>query len=510
MKSIFQYYKGVLFYLILSVGLFSCGSDDEVTVTPPDPPTITSIDPTSGPVGATITIAGTNFGTTTSDISVSFNGTSAVVTASTETSITTSVPDEATTGTIGVTIGATVVQGGPTFTVTLSPAPTITSYDPSSAEIGTTVTITGANFSTTPADNVVSFNGAIATITSSTDTELITTVPAGATTGTITITIDGQSGFGPEFTVIVPSAPVFTTVIASGVTVKLTKVQFVSANTAYIAGDDGTILKSTDAGATWTDLTANTEETSDFESLFFIDANTGWAIGDDGIVTKTTDGGSTWTSQTDNTGTTSTLRTIYFLDANNGYAGGSDGILIHTTDGGATWTTQTTGLETAGDRVYDLYFWNATNGIAVAGGGHVITTSDGGTTWALQADVNGVQESWKSVQFADANNGWINGSDGLIYKTINGGASWSAQTSPSDADFNGLTLIDNQTLVGVGDHNGAGDITSFVARTSDGGTTWDRIDHGLITVEADIELNGVASFDGSVIIAVGGDGIILK
>ncbi len=72
-----------------------------------------------------------------------------------------------------------------------SPAtPTITSFSPSSGAVGTTVTITGTNFSTTPENNLVRFGGGIfATVISSTATSITTTVPAGATNGTISVII---------------------------------------------------------------------------------------------------------------------------------------------------------------------------------------------------------------------------------------------------------------------------------------------------------------------------------
>ena len=71
------------------------------------------------------------------------------------------------------------------------PQPTITSIEPAKGEVGDEVIIKGTNFSTTASDNNVSFNGAVATVMSATATEIKTTVPATATTGNITVTIDG-------------------------------------------------------------------------------------------------------------------------------------------------------------------------------------------------------------------------------------------------------------------------------------------------------------------------------
>ena len=88
--------------------------------------------------------------------------------------------------------------------------PTITNFTPTSGPIGTTVTITGTNFSTTPASNVVAFNGTTATVTASTTTSITTTVPIGATTGKITVTIASNTATSTiDFTVTVslPNQP---------------------------------------------------------------------------------------------------------------------------------------------------------------------------------------------------------------------------------------------------------------------------------------------------------------
>lgn len=81
-------------------------------------PTITGMSPSTGAVGATVTITGTNFDTTSANNTVMFNGTIAAVMSSTATSITVTVPVGATTGTISVTTtGGTATSSG-SFTVT--------------------------------------------------------------------------------------------------------------------------------------------------------------------------------------------------------------------------------------------------------------------------------------------------------------------------------------------------------------------------------------------------------
>ena len=70
----------------------------------------------------------------------------------------------------------------------------IISFSPASGPIGTTVTISGTGFSTTPSQDTVTFNGTAATVTSATTTQLVVTVPSGATTGAIGVTAPGGAG----------------------------------------------------------------------------------------------------------------------------------------------------------------------------------------------------------------------------------------------------------------------------------------------------------------------------
>jgi gliding motility-associated-like protein len=81
-------------------------------------------------------------------------------------------------------------------------APTITSFSPTAGNVGTSVTINGTNFDTTPTNNTVSFNGTTAVVTASTATSLTTTVPAGSTTGKISVTVGcGTVVSADDFTV---------------------------------------------------------------------------------------------------------------------------------------------------------------------------------------------------------------------------------------------------------------------------------------------------------------------
>ena len=168
-------------------------------------PTISGFTPASAPVGATITITGTNFDPTPASNTVTFNGTAAVVASCTSTQIVTTVPQGAATGPITVT-NSEVLQGATSAaSFTVVPPPTISDFSPASAPIGATITITGTNFDPTPANNAVTFlDGIAAAITSGTSTQIVATVPPGAITGPITITVDGVNSAtsGTSFTTL--------------------------------------------------------------------------------------------------------------------------------------------------------------------------------------------------------------------------------------------------------------------------------------------------------------------
>src|SRR6266404_5617389 len=158
------------------------------TVTSP-PPSITSLNPTSGVAGTSVTIAGANFGTTQGASTVTFNGTAGTPTGWSATSIVVPVPSGASTGNVVVTVGG-VASNGMNFAVT-PPPPSITSLNPTSGVVGTSVTIAGANFGTTQGASTVTFNGTAGTPASWSTTSVVAAVPAGATTGNVVVTVGG-------------------------------------------------------------------------------------------------------------------------------------------------------------------------------------------------------------------------------------------------------------------------------------------------------------------------------
>ena len=172
-------------------------------------PTVTGFSPTVGPVGTSVTLTGTNF---TGATKVAFNGTAAptysVISA---TQITATVPSGATTGTIAVTTPVGTGTSTASFTVGSAPAspPTVTSFSPASGLVGTSVTLTGTNFT---GATKVAFNGTAApTYSVISATQITATVPSGATTGTIAVTTPVGTGTSTASFTVSTTSPKFWT-----------------------------------------------------------------------------------------------------------------------------------------------------------------------------------------------------------------------------------------------------------------------------------------------------------
>ena len=168
---------------------------EDFTVANSTCPTITSFAPTTGPVGTSVVITGTNL---TGATAVRFNSVAATTfTVNSATQITATVPTTATTGPIRVTTAGGTGSSLTNFTIA---APTITSFTPTFGPVGTSVVITGTNL--TGATAVTFNNVAATTFTVNSATQITATVPTTATTGKIKVTTPGGSATSTaDFTV---------------------------------------------------------------------------------------------------------------------------------------------------------------------------------------------------------------------------------------------------------------------------------------------------------------------
>jgi photosystem II stability/assembly factor-like uncharacterized protein len=200
------------------------------------------------------------------------------------------------------------------------------------------------------------------------------------------------------------------------------------------------IKKTIDGGSTWT--VKYTQSNIQLQKLSFVNSTTGVAVGGEGgicSVLKSTNAGNTWTASTV-TGYGGWLWDLDFPTTTTGYAVGIAGGIIKTTDGGSTWSTQTA-VTSVWLRGVD--FIDANTGYAVGDGGVILKTTDGGTTWTTQT--SGTTANLEDVKFLTANTGYAvghNSNDAIILKTVNGGTTWTVNFSTT---FYGLLSIDIPT-----------------------------------------------------------------
>ena len=282
---------------------------------------------------------------------------------------------------------------------------------------------------------------------------------------------------------------------------------------AVAGGDYGTLLATSDGGATWS---FHVPGIIGVHVAALSSAGSGglWAVvwaqnTDLRALAHSSDGGTTWTTKK----LAGPVWAVDFADARHGWALGDDTALREggvwaTSDGGRTWKFHAV----ARSRDFSsIDFVDASHGWAagstsvpddpMAGStGAIFATSDGGVSWHKQykQSFTGDSEQMNTVSFVNADDGWAvgNGSDmggaGTIVATTDGGAHWTAQSAGSDWDLSGITFVDAE-------HGWLpeGGSTYF---TTDGGADWAAADTGLTSVNAVSFANALDGY------AVGGAG----
>ena len=228
------------------------GTGDEYTYggSPPPVPTISSLNPKSGPSGTEVTITGTNLAGAT----VTFGGNDAGIKSTSATSVVAVAPPG--TGTVDV---IATTNGGPSantandnFTYTIPvKAPAVTGIAPNSGSTagGTVVTITGTDLSGATG---VKFGSASGTnLVQVSATELRVTAPAGSA-GKVDVTVTTGGGTSAntaadDFTYVVPAPTVTgispsTGTVAGGTVVTVTGTNLANATAVKFGSATGTNL----------------------------------------------------------------------------------------------------------------------------------------------------------------------------------------------------------------------------------------------------------------------------
>ena len=284
----------------------------------------------------------------------------------------------------------------------------------------------------------------------------------------------------------------------------------------FVVGENGVILRTTNAGATWTSQTSGVSET--LFAVSFAGRQNGCAVGEDGSAIATTDG-STWTAAS----SVPTVKDLHGLDLVNrsgpeaptngpsvgnydAFAVGDSGTIIHSTDQCSTWSSQVSGTTKNLSAVLDCRCASS-DAWAVGDRGTILDTTNGGTTWGPQK--SGTKADLKAVVFIGNLKGWVAGSGGVILHTTNGGTTWTKQKSNTGHNLEGIAFGDSTHGYAVGDDE-------VIVTTSNGGTTWAK-QASHTTIDLDSTATTISAADPFVTptgdyhdaIAVGGNGLIL-
>ncbi len=277
---------------------------------------------------------------------------------------------------------------------------------------------------------------------------------------------------------------------------KAFSVCFSDEKTAWIVGDNGLALTTTDSGANWQRLDVSAEDT--FNDVFFVE-DKGWIVGGSGLIFHTADGGKTWKRQRGGVQKKSTATNIapdgtcpdvgeparalmktLFLDKEKGFAVGADGTILRTPNGGSSWEDVSIDcMEIIPEDLmmngivslnfYDIFFINESSGWVVGDSGAVFHSVDGGKEWRL---VNiGLVPPLFSIAFKNEKEGWAVGQNGFSLKTDDGGKSWNKVVIDKECSLYSIRIQDNYGAI-VGDQG-------TILGSTDGGNTWVRVKTGL-------------------------------
>lgn len=194
--------------------------------------------------------------------------------------------------------------------------------------------------------------------------------------------------------------------------------------------------------------------------MTFHDAETGWAVGGGGCVLRTDDAGESWTLLQQPGVLDADLTDIMAIDEQMLIAVGTPPSIFRSLDGGLSWSFPP---HPASGTLVDLAPIPG-GGVSAAGeSGVVLRSDDGGATWVDVGPGTGTPRHhvWRSEQEA-----FLVGFE-LAHRTVDGGATWTELFTPSFFGANEVYFADATTGYVVGDFE--------TWRSNDGGVSWAEV-----------------------------------
>jgi photosystem II stability/assembly factor-like uncharacterized protein len=157
----------------------------------------------------------------------------------------------------------------------------------------------------------------------------------------------------------------------------------------------------------------------------------------------------------------------------------SYGMILFTPDGGDTWLRQGQGSAALKDAsLSDVWAVDSNTVWAVGSNSCIIKTGDGGKTWVNITSPEIPQAAYfQSISMVGSSDIWISGEGGIVIHSKDAGDTWTL----SDTAFfrsglmQGIHAINSQIVYVVGGIPAGNGEWGFIARTTDGGLTWDSI-----------------------------------
>jgi photosystem II stability/assembly factor-like uncharacterized protein len=215
-------------------------------------------------------------------------------------------------------------------------------------------------------------------------------------------------------------------------------------NRIVAVGDRGYIVFSDDGGTSW--KRARTPPAPLLTSIDFLDAQSGLAVGHDAMILRTADAGETWTQQFSAPAEQRPLLDVNYLTSQRAIAVGAYAAYYETTDGGKSWNARKIGTE---DKHFNAILELGDGRLLILGeAGTILGSDDNGATWSP------VASPYKGSLFGGviANDGAVVafGMRGRIYRSSDKGRTWKQIDNPSVATLMGGEKMADGTLVIAG------------------------------------------------------------
>lgn len=196
----------------------------------------------------------------------------------------------------------------------------------------------------------------------------------------------------------------------------------------------------------------------------FLDARHGWAVGGDGTMLRTTDGGTTWTRQEI---TAPDLGRIAFVSDHEGWVVGEFGHILFTQTMGASWEVRP---RPAREDLLGIRFVKPGVGWIVGDRGLILKTENGGQRWRRQR--SGVPQALRDVACFSAQECAVIGAAATVLTTANGGGTWTKRITPvgpSDLKWMSRAVIGRDGSLWA---TGGGTREGYLLRSTDRGKRW--------------------------------------